>query len=298
MNDEELELFYEAGKIGARIREKSRKLVSPGKPILEIVQAIEHMIDDEGVAPAFPPTVCLNEIAAHFTPEIGSEIVIGEKDIVKVDLGVSLDGALSDTAYTVDIGGEYPDLIKACDESLNSAIKTIAPDVMAGEVGEVIEKTISSYGLRPIANLSGHMIERNTLHAGINIPNVGTKDSYALEEGDIFAVETFATDGAGYVDEVGKPAIFSAEEPSKMKIGRSRKIVEFIQNKYESLPFTDRWLIREFGSRLQVGLAMKELMANFSIVDHPPLKEVRGGMVSQSEHTILVTDSGCKVLTA
>ncbi len=297
MDEGELELFREAGKIGSRIREKSKSLVTVGRPLLEIVETIEQMMADEGAKPAFPTTICLDEIAAHYTPETDSSSLLEEKNLVKVDLGVCLDGGLSDTAYTIDLSGKYEKIVKASEESLGKAIEAIAPDVLAGDVGGEIERTIQSYGLKPIANLSGHKIERNLLHAGFNIPNIQTYESYLFEEGDIFAVETFATDGAGYVGALEKSGIFSVENPSTIRSRRSKKIVDFIKNNYGTLPFTDRWIRKEFDSRLLVSMAIKELLESESLVSHPPLRDADGGMVAQFEHTVLVTDSGCEVLT-
>ncbi len=296
--DEDIELFKESGRVGSRIRENSKKLIAPGESLLEIVEAIEKMMDDAGIKPAFPTTLSINDIAAHYTPSIDSGSILQETDIIKVDLGTSLDGGLSDTAYTIDLSGEYEEIVKASEDALEKAINAIKPGVSNGYIGGTIEETIKSYGMKPIANLSGHKIERKKLHAGVNIPNIKSSESYRFKENDIFAIETFATNGTGFVEDVGKPRIFSVPDISKIRPGRSRRIAEFIKKRYETLPFTDRWLRKEFDSRLMVGMAIKELTENGSIMAHPPLREVGRGMVAQTEHTVMVTDSGCEIMTA
>ncbi|MFZ5501368.1 MAG: type II methionyl aminopeptidase, partial [Candidatus Micrarchaeota archaeon] len=246
---------------------------------------------------AFPVNISINEIAAHYTPEFGSETVLKDDDLVKVDLGMQVDGALSDTAYTIDLGGKNEKLVQAAEEALEKAIATIKPGVGVGQVGAIIESTIKGYGFKPIANLSGHMIKSNELHAGVEIPNVKTEDSYHFEEGDIFAVEPFATTGQGFVEDLEQVEIFSIYAPSNVRMRQSRKIVEHVVQNYGMLPFAERWVRKSFQSKLLVSAALRELLQNHFIKGYPVLREVARGLVSQAEHTVLVTKDGCEVLT-
>jgi methionyl aminopeptidase len=255
------------------------------------------MIAEEGCRPAFPVNISINDIAAHYTPEFESENALGEKDLVKIDLGIDLNGALSDTAYTVDLDGGNEKLVRASEEALENAIKAIKPGVSVGEIGGVIEETIKGYGFNPISNLSGHMIKSNELHAGVEIPNIKTSDPYRFQEGDIFAVEPFATTGQGHVEDLEQVEIFSIYMPSKIRMRQSRKIVEFVMQNYGMLPFAERWVRKNFSSKLLVSAALKELLQNHFIRGYPVLREVSRGLVSQTEHTILVTKDGCTVLS-
>jgi len=297
MEDEELELFREAGKMASRVREQSKSLIMVGESLLDVAETIEQMIGEEGGRPAFPVNISINDIAAHYTPEFGSEASLGDDDLVKIDLGIEVNGALSDTAYTVDLGGQSGGLVKAADEALENAIKAIRPGAAVSGVSATIEDTIKGYGFKPISNLSGHMIKSNELHAGIEIPNVRTKEPYVLAEGDIFAVEPFATTGAGFVEDLEQVEIFSIYEPSSVRMRQSRKIVEFAVKNYRMLPFAERWVRKEFQSKLLVSAALRELLQNHFIRGYPVLREAGRGLVSQAEHTILVTGNGCEVLT-
>jgi methionyl aminopeptidase len=297
MDDSELQNFREAGKLASKIREESRSLIMVGESLLDIAETIEQMIAEEGARPAFPVNISVNEIAAHFTPEFESQLALGDEDLVKIDLGIEVHGALSDTAYSVDLGGSNGKLVEASSEALEKAIAMIGPGVAVGEVGGVIEGTIKGYGYKPISNLSGHMIKSNELHAGVEIPNVKTSDAYQFKEGDIFAVEPFATTGQGYVEDLEQVEIFSLYMPSKVRMRQSRKIVEFVVQNYGMLPFAERWVRKSFQSKLLVSAAFKELLQNHFIRGYPVLREVGKGLVSQTEHTILVTKDGCEVLT-
>lgn len=297
MEQDELEAFRNAGRIAAKIREESKALIMVDASLLDIAETIEQMIAEEDAKPAFPVNISINEIAAHYTPEVDSEGTLGEDDLVKVDLGIDIDGALSDTAYTIDLGGKQEKLVTAAQEALDAAIAAIKPGVSVGEIGGVIEDAITKHGYRPISNLTGHMIKSNALHAGIEIPNVRNSMPYQFKPGDIFAVEPFATDGEGYVEDMQQVEIFSVYQPGSVRMRQSRKIIDFVLENYGMLPFAERWLRKEFRSRLLVSAALKELLQHHVLRGYPVLREVKKGMISQAEHTILISDDGCEVLT-
>ncbi|MBN1169482.1 type II methionyl aminopeptidase [Candidatus Micrarchaeota archaeon] len=297
MTEPEIESFREAGKMASKIREESKALIMVGESLLDVAETIEKMITDEGGNPAFPVNISINDIAAHYTPGFGSEETLGETDLVKVDMGIEINGGLSDTAYTIDLGSQNEKLVEASEKALEKAIESIRPGVPVGEIGGIIEETIKGYGYNPISNLSGHMIKSNELHAGVEIPNIRTNDSYQLKEGEIFAVEPFATTGQGHVEDLDMVEIFSIYSPAKVRMRQSRKIIDHVINNYGMLPFAERWIRKEFKSKLLVSAALKELLENHFIRGYPVLREVSRGLVSQKEHTILITADGCEVLT-
>ncbi len=289
--------FKEAGKLAAKVREASKSLIMVDANLLDIAETIEQMILEEGARPAFPVNISINDVAAHYTPEYECERTLQEKDLVKIDLGVEVNGALADTAYTIDLGGENGHFISAAEEALDAAIHKIKPGVSVGEVSEVIEDTIKKNNLKPIANLTGHMISSNELHAGVELPNVKTNHPYKFKEGDIFAVEPFVTDGEGFVEDLDQVEIFALNYPSKVRLRQSRKIMEFAWKNYHLLPFAERWVRKEFKSRLLVSAALRELLESHALKAYPVLREVGRGKVAQAEHTIRVTSDGCEVLT-
>lgn len=289
--------FAQAGKLAARIREQSKGLIRPGEQLLEIAETIEQWIQEEGMKPAFPVNLSIDDIAAHYTPTANDTTVIAENDVVKVDMGIEVDGALSDTAYTVDLSGKHKTLVQAAREALEEAVAHIKPGVGVGEIGGVIEQKIRSYGFKPISNLTGHLIQSNNLHAGVGLPNVKTNDRYTFKAGDIFAVEPFATDGEGFVYDADQVEIFSLMERRPTRQRQSRQLLQHIQENYPAQPFAERWLQKKFPSKMLLSTALKELLAAQAIRAYPVLKERGQGMVTQFEHTVLVEEGGVKVLT-
>ncbi|NYZ76705.1 type II methionyl aminopeptidase, partial [Candidatus Micrarchaeota archaeon] len=268
-----------------------------GEPLLDIAETIEKMTAEQGCKSAFPVNISINDIAAHYTPETGCEAVLGETGLVKIDLGITLNGAIADTAYSVDLGDENGKLVEASERALENAIAAIKPGVRIGEIGGIIEETITGYGFKPISNLTGHKIETGLLHAGVEIPNIKSNDPYEFKSGEIFAVEPFATTGAGYVEDQEQVEIFSLYAPAAVRMRQSRKIVEHVIMNYGTLPFAERWIRKEFPSKLLVSAALKELLESHFIKGYPVLRDAGKGLVSQAEHTILVTEDGSETLT-
>lgn len=292
-----LESFRKAGKIAGKVAQDSKMLINPGETLTDVAESVEKMIFESGAMPGFPCNISINDTAAHYTPEIGAEAVLGEKDIVKIDLGVVVDGCIGDMAYTVDLSGEQPKLLEASQEALNTAIASIKPGVTNGSIGALIEKEITSRGFKPIENLTGHKIEPFALHAGESIPNTSSNESYVFQEGDVFAIEPFATNGTGRVADSSQVEIFSVQAEGKLRMRASRELLNRLVQRYFTLPFAERWLIADFNSRLMLSAALKELLNSGCLHPYPVLKEVGKGLVGQFEHTVIIEHDGASVIT-
>ncbi len=298
MNEEiNIDDFKEAGKIAGKVRKESIKLVMPGASVLDIAETLEQMIIEEGAIPAFPANISCNSVAAHYTPEHETDRVLGDEDVVKIDVGAAVNDGIGDTAHTIDLSGKHENLVKSTKEALDAAIAMAKPGVKVGDIGAVIEEKIKSYGFKPVSNLSGHMILPGVLHAGVNIPNVKTSDPYQLQEGEIFAIEPFASSGSGFVSDMDEVEIFSLYSLNPVKMRQSRQILNHVVQERRLLPFAERWLNKKFNSRLTVSAALKEMLREHIIQGYPPLKDSEGGLVSQAEHTILITSNGAEILT-
>jgi len=185
----------------------------------------------------------------------------------------------------------------AAKEALESAISVAKAGVKVGELGKAIEDAIRKYGFNPIVNLSGHKIQRFNLHAGVSIPNIHRpNDNYVLQEGDIFAIEPFATTGAGQVIEVEPALIYMYIKDRPVRLPQARLILSYIKREFGTLPFAYRWLQGNFTDG-QIRIALKQLVRIGAVYAYPILKEIRGGLVSQFEHTIIVEEEGVTVIT-
>jgi len=287
---EVLEKYRKAGRIVSEILKEVPSMVERGVSVIELAEWIEKKIEEKGGKPAFPCNISMNEDAAHDTPSPGDERVL-ENQIVKVDIGVHVDGYIADAAITVDLRGEDM-LVEASRRALEEAISAVRAGVKTGEIGRVIEETITSMGFRPVVNLGGHGLQRYDVHASPHIPNRFLSTSnYVLREGDVIAIEPFATNGAGKVAEINRVEIFRVSSQRPVRHPKARELLEELKI-YNGLPFCRRWIHRE-----GLDFLLKQLKISRVLESYPVLREVAGGLISQFEHTVIVEKDGCEVIT-
>ncbi|RMF90395.1 MAG: type II methionyl aminopeptidase [Methanobacteriota archaeon] len=290
------ERFALAGGIAAEVIDAAVRKVKEGARLLDVAAFAEALIAEKGAKPAFPINISINQRAAHYTPDIDDEACFQKGDLVKVDIGVHVDGYIGDVARSKAVGGRHRELIKAAEAALEAAIELIKPGVATNEVGGVVEKTIHGFGFRPVSNLTGHRLTEWNLHGGVVVPNVRTMHGYRLKEGDVFAIEPFATDGAGRVVDEPKAMIFRYLSDRPVRMREARLILGFVKENYSTLPFAERW-IAHLVPRFKLGLALRQLVSSKALHAYHVLKEKENGLVSQAEHSILVTSGGCEILT-
>jgi methionyl aminopeptidase len=291
MNEEIFDRYMQAGKTAADVLNKGATLIKPGVLLAEVADIVEEMIREAGCFVAFPVNISLNEAAAHDTPSPGDERVFTQGDMVKLDLGVHLDGYIADTAKTIDLGDQGL-LIEASVTARNAAIELVRPGVTIGELGTAVAKEIELRGFRPVANLTGHGLDKYQLHMGPNVPNVAGSGGIPLTEGMVIAIEPFATTGTGFVSDQKRVEIYSQRIWRPVRMPAARKILSEIQER-NGLPFARRQLKTQ-----KPDLAMTRLVREGVIHAYPVLADIVGSYVSQSEHTLIVTSEGCIVTTA
>ncbi|MDD5499659.1 MAG: type II methionyl aminopeptidase [Candidatus Nanoarchaeia archaeon] len=293
----EINDFLKAGKITSIAREFAKKKIAKGVNIYEYVKSIEKKIESSGGKLAFPVNVSINEFAAHDTAKYLGPEEFSESQVVKVDIGASVNGYLGDTAFTAEIGSsKYSKLISASNEALNNAIEIIKPGIKHCEIGRIIHKTIKSHGFNPIFNLGGHGLSKFNLHANIFIPNYDNGDSNKFFSGQMIALEPFATNGAGRVSDTSVSKIYSLDKKKPVRMDSTRKVLKYIDENFNSLPFADYHLLIKF-TPSQVSIALKEMLRLGILHSYPQLKEVSGGIVSQTEHSLLINENGAVVST-
>jgi len=287
MDENEIQKYKRAGKIGAEIKRDALKMIKPGMKILELANFIEGEIKKNGAKPAFPVNISINEIAAHYTPSYDDDRSIQEGDLVKIDMGTHVDGYISDMAFTY-CSKENP-LIKGVQEVLDSAIKILKPNLTVGEIGKHIEAKVKSLGLGLIVNLSGHTLERHVFHGSPSIPNIVNNSQYKLSVGEVIALEPFVCQINGNVKETNVCEIYRYLQNKSVRSSEGRKILELARDEYEGFPFAKRWL-HEFFSPVKISIALRELERVNAIESYPVLKDMRNTPIAQAEDTIIIQD--------
>lgn len=294
-----LECYLKAGRIASDVREMARRKSHVGSTLFEICESIELQIRERGGQPAFPVNVSLNSIAAHYTAEPNDQTTVQEGDVLKIDIGVHVDGYIADTAVTVCYDPKYLPLINAAESALGEAVRLSRENTKASDIGKAIESTITKLGYRPIQNLSGHSLQQYTVHAGKSIPNIWTRgSSFSLLANEAYAIEPFVTtrDGQGVVYEgkVKNILAITSRKPSKDKV--TDQMLEELWNRYRTLPFALRWLTNKYDEK-DARMLLETLLKKKNVHAYPILVEGHGKTVVQAEHTIIPSPSGSTVVT-
>lgn len=291
--------YVKAGKIASQVREYARSQDHTGRCLSEICNDIEQEIFKKGGEPAFPVNVSLNDIAAHYTAVPNDPITVKNTDVLKIDVGVHIDGYIADTAVTVSYDTKYQNLIDIAERALDEAIGISRSNTRVSEIGRIIEKTITKYGCKPIQNLSGHSLERYTIHAGKSIPNIWTiGHSFNLSVNNVYAIEPFVTtsDGQGVVYEGKIKNIFGIGSRKRTKEQKTDDFLEYLWNKFKTLPFALRWIVNEYEEKEALYL-LEILVKKKNVHAYPILVEGANRIVVQAEHTIIPQEFNTLTIT-
>lgn len=290
METEILENYRKAGQILAEVLEKARPQVELGASLLDVANFVEDAIISRGAKPAFPCNISLDRNAAHYTPSPLDTARFGE-NMVKLDVGVHVDGYIADAAITIDLSG-HESLVEASHVALEAALEIIRPGTDTAQIGKAIEEAITGYGYKPVYNLTGHGLSRYLAHDEPAVPNKAMEKGTVLKDGDVIAIEPFATNGSGRISEAPINEIYGFSAMRPVRLPAARTLIKEISENYKTLPFARRWLKGE-----RAEYALLQLLRSGSVHRYPVLWEVEGALVSQAEHTVVVLEKGCEVIT-
>ena len=294
----EFDDYIQAGKIAGEVRENVRKTDWVGKTVFEICEHVENEIKKRGAKCAFPVNTSINEVAAHYTAEPNDPLVIKDDDLVKIDLGAQINGYIADTAVTVCYNAEFDSMVQTAELSLSNAMSMMKVGVKSSDVGRTIEKTIKQMGFLPIANLSGHSLDQYTIHAGKSVPNIWSIGSFTFNENQAFACEPFVTtgEGLGFVHEGKIKNIFALSSRKKTKDKDADKMLDYIWQNFNLLPFALRWLTTEWEEK-EARRLLEILVKKKAVHAYPILVEGNGQRVTQAEHTFIPNETGVTITT-
>lgn len=281
--------YVQSGKIASRARQEGYKMIEEGSELRKLADYLEDYIRSQGAYIGFPVNLSVNNEAAHFTPRPDTDTTFQRGDLVKLDLGAEINGCIADTAITREVGTNvWANLIKASEEAVENAIKKVRVGALTSEIGREIEATIKRYGYNPIYNLTGHTLEKYVLHAGTSFPNYDDGSRVRLYPGMTFAIEPFATTGKGRVKGIEFGNIMLSLK------GEDDESFRVIHKMSRGLPFSTRDVAKNFSDYDSL---IKEGQRSKYLYSYPVLKENKGEMVSQTEHSIFLREDGPVVTT-
>ncbi|KAJ1339395.1 hypothetical protein BSLG_005961 [Batrachochytrium salamandrivorans] len=246
----------------------AQKKIKPGMSMIEICEMIENgtrtLIEANGLNAgiAFPTGCSLNHCAAHYTL-MAAMVLFSSTMTPYYRLCVHY-----------GIQSQVQPLLEAI-KILPTPVSEAGIDVRLSDIGAAIQEVMESYEVeidgktyqvKPIQNLNGHSIGSYQIHAGKTVPIVKNGNQTKMEEGELYAIETFGSTGRGYVHEDMECSHYMKE--------------------FDTSYIPLRYL-----------LALKNLVDSGIVNPYPPLCDVKGSYTAQYEHTILLRSTCKEVLS-
>jgi len=314
-----------ASEVHRQVRAHAQSFIQPGIDLADMCERIEEcnrrLVKENGLEAGigFPTGCSINHIAAHYTPNPGDKVTLQQGDVMKIDFGTQIDGRIIDCAWTVAFDPQFDNLLAAVKDATDTGIRTAGIDVQLCEMGEAIQEVMESYEVeingttypvKCVRNLNGHSIGPYQIHAGKSVPICKGGEATRMEEGEMFAIETFGTTGRGWVVEDLDCSHYMKDFNAPhipLRMPRSKKLLSHINKTFGTLAFCKRWLERPDGGSFTANgsegkqekyqAALKNLCDVGLVTAYPPLCDVKGSYVAQYEHTILLRPTCKEVLS-
>ncbi|KAI5809695.1 methionine aminopeptidase 2B [Peziza echinospora] len=306
--------FRQGAEAHRQARRWAKDNVKPGMSLTDVAEGIENrvraLVGHDGLTEGdsliagigFPTGLSLNHCAAHYTPNAGNKIVLKHEDVLKVDIGVHVNGRIVDSAFTMAFDPVYDPLLEAVKAATDAGVRAAGIDVRMCDIGEAIQEVMESYEVeiggktfpvKAIRNLNGHSINQYQIHGSKSVPIVKGRDQTKMEEGEIFAIETFGSTGKGYVRDDMEVSHYSRNPDAHvdLRLTSAKNLLNVITKNFGTLPFCRRYLDR-IGQEKYL-LALNNLVNNGVVNSYPPLVDIKGSFTAQYEHTILLRPT-CK----
>jgi len=319
---QKLRFLREGAEVHRQVRNAAQHFIRPGLTMVEICEFIERSSSqlsgyrkDDPMARGwgFPTGCSLNHCAAHYTPNTGDTTRLRKGDLCKIDFGVQIGGNIIDCAFSMSFDARHDALMAAVKAATNRGVEVMGVGARLGEVGAEIQEVMESfeceydgsvYPVKCIRNLNGHSIGPWLIHAGKTVPIVKTADQTKMEEGELFAIETFGSTGKGVVHDDGECSHFALVNEGKENHLRTvhalghkgaRDLYKFIGKRFGTIPFCRRWLDDD-GQKRHL-MSLKNLVDAEIVRAYPPLCDIPGCFTAQYEHTIYLKPTSKEVVS-
>ena len=247
------EALRRAAECHRQVRKWAQSYIKPGQQLIEICEKLEaknlELIEANKLeaGQAFPTGCSINDCAAHYTPNPRDYKVLEYDDVCKLDFGTHVGGLLIDCAFTISFNEKYDTLLEAVKDATNTGIREAGIDVRLGDVGAAIQEVMESYEVeldgktypvKSVRNLNGHLVDRYHIHAGKSVPIVKSSDQTKMEEGEVYAIETFGSTGKGVVLEEKDCSHYMKDFDAAhvpIRNGKAKALLSFINKNYGTL---------------------------------------------------------------
>jgi len=317
-NDAVLTKYKTAGEISNLVMKAVINEVIPGASVIDICSFGDKMILDEtakhykkdkqlkkGIA--FPTCICVNEVVCHFSPLRSDPIVtIKEGDLVKIELGVHIDGYAGVVAHSLVVGataenpatGGLADAVLAAHNCAEAALRLIKAGNTNEQITEIIQKITSAYNCAPLEGMLSYEIKRYQTEGAtdkqivLNPSEAQKKEIKNMEIAvhEVYAMDVFVTTGSGKMKEsnVSTTVHKRSDETYLLKMKASRAFFSDVCNRFTLMPFT----LRAFEDEKKAKMGLKECVTHELLHPYPVQHDADGKPVAQFKFTVLVVPNG------
>eukprot|EP00331_Platyophrya_macrostoma_P020969 CAMPEP_0176466192 /NCGR_PEP_ID=MMETSP0127-20121128/37750_1 /TAXON_ID=938130 /ORGANISM="Platyophrya macrostoma, Strain WH" /LENGTH=386 /DNA_ID=CAMNT_0017859321 /DNA_START=57 /DNA_END=1217 /DNA_ORIENTATION=- len=303
-SNEVLQLVINATKPGAKVVDLCKL---GDEAILDKVQSMFRGVE-KGIA--FPTSISINSCVCHNSPVPGEETtpqVVALGDVVRIDLGIHIDGYSTQVAHTLHVteNGELvaeskeAKVINAAYAALNVALRKMRPGVSTYEVTDIIEKVASEYGVTPVDGVLSHIVKRYIIDGVRCIPSKKVPEhmvhEYDIEPAQVWTLDIAFTTGKGKLKERdARPSIFkiALDSTYSAKMESARELQREIDAKFQTFPFAVRNLETK-----KARLGLSEMIKHGLVQPYPVLFEKDGEAVAQFKVTLMVTPKKIERIT-
>lgn len=316
-------------KAAAEIANKAIAVVcaaaKPGVKVVDLCKAGDDAIAEEckkifkgkqlekGVA--FPTCVSVNSVVGHFSPLADDVTEVADGDVMKVDLGVHIDGFIATQAQTAvvqaadgPVTGKKADLIAATRMCFDAALRLIRPGKKVGEVAPVLAKIAEAYGCSVVEGVMCHEMKQFVIDGNkcvLNRPSPDQKvEDVEFEENEVYAIDIVLSTGEGkpkILDEKATTVYKRAlDQEYNLKLKASRTVFSEINKNFPAMPFTLRALVENAKDKdvaKQMRLGLVECLNHMLLHPYPVLHEKGDQLVAQVKGTVLLMPNGSDVVT-
>lgn len=255
---------------------------------------------------AFPTCVSVNNFVCHFSPlKSDPDYTLQDGDVVKIDLGVHVDGFISNVAHSFVVGaskeapvtGRKADVIKAAHLCAEAALRLVKPGNQNTQVTEAWNKIAQSFKCTAVEGMLSHQLKQHVIDGEKTIIQNPTDqqrkdhEKAEFEVHEVYAVDVLVSTGEGKAKDSGRRTTVYKRDPSKqygLKMKTSRVFFSEVERRFDAMPFTLRAFEDESKARLGVvECAKHELLQPFNV-----LHEKEGEYVAQFKFTVLLMANG------
>jgi len=315
-NPDVLTKYKTAAEIANKVIAAVIKECTADKKIVDICAHGDKLIEDltagvykntkieKGIA--FPTCISVNHVAGHFSPLADDTTILKDGDVVKIDLGVHIDGLISQTAHTIIVtstpdqptSGRKADVIAAAYYASEVAHRLIKPGNKNTQVSEAIGKCAAQFKCNALEGVLSHQLKKFVVDANkviLNRPTLEHKvEEFEFEVGEVYAVDIVMSTGEGKAKEMEtRTTVFkrAVDQNYLLKMKASRYVFTEINQRFPTLPFTLRALDEK---RARLGIT--EILKHDLVSPYPVLFEKDGEYVAQIKFTVMILPSETKRL--